>query len=519
MLNKLIFLISIISFALAFEDVKPLPTSEEGICETNYEGISPQAKIGVLTVNHKINPFSYPGYDTLYWHDYSPYNGGYTILGFLAGFGVKLTPEYYPAIITGVHHRVFRLNWDSIQIRIVDDDGANGAPQTMLYKRDTLTQTYSTNFIYHPLPPPKCTIWDGSFYLFMLDNHHPRSQYDYGLNWLRDNNGVQAPTGYHWRRDSLGNYTQFSPAGDMEMGAVVEYHDIGLDSLRGLPEVVFYDSTYSINAFVHELGGFSETDAPVVLKIGGAFLDTEYVSLNPNGTNAVVFNWTVNLPEGNYTCTCYTALRSDTRKSNDTILVNFSVICYHDVGCTKIEAPTGRIDSGTVVTPACSVYNYGNQTVSYSVRMKIGTDYNQTASVSDHTPGTYLYLTFPDWTAGPVGTHPVTCTTELTNDMDNENDKETSGVEVIPPEKISEETKERIRIKVLSNPIRNTPIISYNGPERVASLRIYNAYGELVYSSKSEKGFFTLKKLPAGIYLLRLSAKGDKKDRKIVIMR
>jgi uncharacterized delta-60 repeat protein len=56
----------------------------------------------------------------------------------------------------------------------------------------------------------------------------------------------------------------------------------------------------------------------------------------------------------------------------------------NDVGCAKIVAPTGVIDSGTVVTPACSVYNYGTMTQSYSVRMKIGVTYNNTVQVFNH---------------------------------------------------------------------------------------------------------------------------------------
>ena len=49
-----------------------------------------------------------------------------------------------------------------------------------------------------------------------------------------------------------------------------------------------------------------------------------------------------------------------------------------DVGCTRIIAPAGSVDSGASVTPACSTYNYGTITVSYTVRMKIGAGYDQT---------------------------------------------------------------------------------------------------------------------------------------------
>ena len=100
----------------------------------------------------------------------------------------------------------------------------------------------------------------------------------------------------------------------------------------------------------------------------------------------------------------------------------------NDVGCAKIVAPTGIIDSGTVVTPACSVYNYGTVTQSYSVRMKIGASYNNTATVTNHLPGTYQYLTYPNWTANNTGTFAVSCSTELTGDSFPVNDKKTTTV-------------------------------------------------------------------------------------------
>ncbi len=303
-------------------------TLREQRIDSDEEIISQTSNIDILraTETDPIEPnyLNFPGYDTLYWHDYSPSSGGYTIRGYQAGFGVRLMPEAYPAIITGVHHRVFRLNSDSMQIRFVDDDGSGGAPLTMLYKVDTVTSSYTTSFIYHALPAPACTIWDGSFYLFMLGNKHDNTVYL--LNWLRDAT-LNAPSGIHWRHDTLGNYTSWNPGGDLEMGAVVEYHDVSIDSLSGLPNnnSVFFDSTYAMNIWCQELAGFSESSVPVILNIAGVHSDTGYLSLAPNSTNNATINWTVDLPEGTYSCTCYTALRSDSRKTNDTLFFDVSV--------------------------------------------------------------------------------------------------------------------------------------------------------------------------------------------------
>jgi len=103
----------------------------------------------------------------------------------------------------------------------------------------------------------------------------------------------------------------------------------------------------------------------------------------------------------------------------------------HDVGCTHIVAPAGVIDSGTAVTPACSVYNFGTTAETYTVRMRIGTGYNQTAQVTAHPPSTRVHVTFPvSWTAMPRGYVVIRCSTELANDTARSNDLKVDSVMV-----------------------------------------------------------------------------------------
>ncbi|MFO7651829.1 MAG: FlgD immunoglobulin-like domain containing protein [bacterium] len=94
----------------------------------------------------------------------------------------------------------------------------------------------------------------------------------------------------------------------------------------------------------------------------------------------------------------------------------------HDVGVTRLIAPAGAIDSGTVITPACSVYNYRNNTETYEVRMRIGTAYNQAVTVTAHAPNTARYVEFPQWTALERGQLNAVCSTELAGDDINGND-------------------------------------------------------------------------------------------------
>jgi hypothetical protein len=88
----------------------------------------------------------------------------------------------------------------------------------------------------------------------------------------------------------------------------------------------------------------------------------------------------------------------------------------HDVGVSRLLAPTGSVDSGTVVTPACSLRNYRSNAETYPVRMRIGTGYDTTVTVTNHQPGQTVYVAFPQWTALARGQSVVACTTELADD-------------------------------------------------------------------------------------------------------
>ena len=102
----------------------------------------------------------------------------------------------------------------------------------------------------------------------------------------------------------------------------------------------------------------------------------------------------------------------------------------HDVGVSKLVAPTGTVDSGTVVTPACSLHNYRSYTETYPVRMHIGDGYDTTLTVTNHAPGQTVYLEFPQWTALERGNVAVSCSTGLADDDIVSNDKVAGTVTV-----------------------------------------------------------------------------------------
>jgi hypothetical protein len=165
----------------------------------------------------------------------------------------------------------------------------------------------------------------------------------------------------------------------------------------------------------------------VRMRIGAGYNQTASVAGHAPGTRVYVTfpTWTATARGGN-AVSCSTELAGDMVTANDkqTGAVTVNV---HDVGTKILLAPAGTITPGSVVTPACSVFNFGMASESYNVRMKIGTVYDQTAAVAGHTAGATVYVTFPTWTAA-AGTFAVTCSTELAADLVKANDKRTGSV-------------------------------------------------------------------------------------------
>jgi hypothetical protein len=96
----------------------------------------------------------------------------------------------------------------------------------------------------------------------------------------------------------------------------------------------------------------------------------------------------------------------------------------NDVGVMRINAPvTGNYDSLATATPSAWVKNYLVDPVSFKVRMRIGTWYQDSAQVTALAGGDSVQLTFGQWTALERGVLAVKCSTELAFDGNPANDK------------------------------------------------------------------------------------------------
>jgi hypothetical protein len=219
-------------------------------------------------------------------------------------------------------------------------------------------------------------------------------------------------------------------ANDRQIGAVdVRVRDVGCLVLLAPLGSVDSGTTVTPACTVANYGTASETYS-VRLRVGAGYDQAVTVTDHAAGTTlAVTFpGWSAG-PRGIHAVRCSTMLASDRQPANDQLTGQVDVLVA-DVGCAAIVAPAGAVDTNEVVTPACTVANHGTTTVSYAVRMRIGATYNQTASVTDHAPGTRLELTFPDWVAWPRGMATVSCSTELATDLAPANDKLTGLVGV-----------------------------------------------------------------------------------------
>ncbi|MBM3322004.1 hypothetical protein FJY69_00755, partial [candidate division WOR-3 bacterium] len=209
-----------------------------------------------------------------------------------------------------------------------------------------------------------------------------------------------------------------------------DFRDVGVRRIMAPTGMVDSGSIVTPACSVANYGSSSETYT-VRMRIGSGYNQTATVTNHPAGTRRYVTfpTWTA-LARGTHMVSCSTELVGDGYPANDR-QTDSVVVRVRDVGCRALLAPSGTVDSGSVTVPACTVYNYGSGAVSYNVRMRIGTGYNNTAAVTNHAGGTALYVTFPSWTANLArGTYAVTCSTELSGDIVPANDRRTGTVTI-----------------------------------------------------------------------------------------
>jgi hypothetical protein len=227
------------------------------------------------------------------------------------------------------------------------------------------------------------------------------------------------------------------------------------------------------------------------------------------------------------------------RQVQDTLCLQVSEyyaidIPSHDVGVTKILAPTDTVDSGETVTPQAVIRNYGSSGETFDVRFTVGVDYADTASLT-LAPGASDTVDFADWDALELGTFAVTCSTMLASDTNMTNDAVHDSVVVSPFTGVAEyggPPRVFSLDRVVPSPSVGRAAIRFGIPRRTsATLRIYSAAGTVVQtlcSSSLVPGYYlrvwdgrdaTGRPAGAGVYLVRFEADGFTATRKLVLQR
>jgi len=210
-------------------------------------------------------------------------------------------------------------------------------------------------------------------------------------------------------------------------------HDCGVT--RIVAPTGAYDSGAAVTpaCSLYNYGNAAEAAYKVRLTIG-SYVDSATVSSHAPGTYVYTTfaSWSAR-PRGTLAVTCSTRVAGDVNTGNDKA-TGSATVNVRDAAVTHLLAPVGSYDSGMVVTPSCSVSNYGTAAMSCNVRMKIGAVYNEAVYVDAQAAGTRAHVTFPGWTAGTRGTYAVSCSTELAGDMKTANDRRTGTAVVNVPD-------------------------------------------------------------------------------------
>jgi len=176
--------------------------------------------------------------------------------------------------------------------------------------------------------------------------------------------------------------------------------------------------------------GTSTSLVPVRLSIGSAYVESVSVSVSPHGNprgQLPQLDRTAGRPARgpllNRSCR-----RRESRQRYSLRLGSSRTTI--DAATIAILAPADTVDSGTIITPRARIANLGRNTALIPVRMKVGSSYAESVTVSV-SPSETLTVSFANWTASPLGVLAVRCSTTLTGDTLNANDLQTGTVTVI----------------------------------------------------------------------------------------
>lgn len=361
---------------------------------------------------------------------------------------------------------------------------------------------------------------------------------------LNPNNDMRTDSVYV-RVSDVGVLEVIEPHGTVDSGAVVTPR-VAVANYGNV------EATFPVWFRIHS--GAARTSAPVPrVAVAGTFArattmtrtadltldqvyeDSLWVTVTPGESTSLAFrSWTASPPDS-YRLESFTDLTGDLNPFDDTatgvVLVQRVI---RDVGVARILAPPDTVDTGVVVVPKALVRNYGLNGATFPVRFSIGSFYSDDTTVT-LPAGMADTVAFDAWTAGPVGTHAMRCSTMLAGDMNPNNDFADGLVTVEPFQGIEAPDWLAKLPTVLSlddgspNPFRRQITVRYALPQRSrVLLRVYSPSGAVVRTlccEAARPGFYATtwngrddrrRVVPRGLYLCQLEAGGYRIVRKLV---
>ncbi|MDH5186865.1 MAG: choice-of-anchor J domain-containing protein, partial [candidate division WOR-3 bacterium] len=285
------------------------------------------------------------------------------------GYGVRFTPASYPKIIQGAeimlsHDAYPPQPADNIfRIRLIDDDGLQGAPGTILWESNDI---YGIRGEWNYNPINGITINSGDYYLFWIQGENYTQCAGIGADEVRN-----APNRTQWRF-SGGTYSENGlPPGDLMIRSVESelISDVGVIAITAPPAMVDSGQSVIPQAIVKNFGTIQLNNVPVRFWIDTWQSDTIITTLAPNESTIVNFSsWTA-AQRGNFAVKCSTLLTGDMNPANDRQAGSIFVRVL-DVQTISIIQPADTVNLGDTITPQTFIRNNGNTNVTFPVRFE-----------------------------------------------------------------------------------------------------------------------------------------------------
>lgn len=314
---------------------------------------------------------------------------------------------------------------------------------------------------------------------------------------------IPVATQWEWSTGGLG----FSYSANIRI-----LHDVAVTRIIGMPTLVDSGAVAFPQAMIKNYG-LSTENFLVRFTIGDYYTKTQNITLLAGDSNLLTFPACTLLTRNYNTYKCTTLLNTDERNNNNS-MSDRVFVRVKDVATIAILEPQGSVIQGAFIYPQARIKNYGNLRENFTVVFTIRTfEINKATSLA---AGGQLDLVFDSlWIPVDTGQYVVKCSTRLTNDAVQSNDKAVSVCYVYPPA-VYEQESQPINVPYLSfglTKIYLTKEINLNNTK----VEIYNIQGKKVYQGTPE--LLNNIKLASGCYVLRLNSDNKTYHYKAVLIK